>query len=503
MAVEDTWSGRPHGWGGDTGAIVTRPRLGLGDMLLQLWRAKWLMLLVFLPIFALGLSAAFSMPTRYEAYSRLLVSLGEEQVYRPRVGSEAAGAIPDQEQLIQAELELMRSPVVAERVLDRFDLVDLFPGIAAQREAIAQSSPNVDPDYTLRQLAIDSIMQNFGSGAPPKSSVIRTTFIHEQPDVAADVLNALVEEYLAYRSEVYLSSRPASFGEQREKFEADLLIVEGDIRQFLIDNDISDFEAERQAAQALYASVSDELFKASTRASAVRGQLGILTRQMGETDPLVDIFVEDSTDQTLLNLRIEREEALTKYKPDSRVVKAIDRRIEQVEAYLAGQAESIGTRRTGPNPIYQNMETRHSTLEAEAQSLTNQLAELQRQEEVTSDRLRRMADIEPQWLELQRKRDLIERNLSSFAERELESQTLSELAQQEADNIRVLEEARVPVAGSSLKLPVAALAFLAAAFTALIAGLLRALTRDGFSTAGSIERTTGLPVIASVRKRRG
>mgnify|MGYP003638845596 CR=1 FL=1 len=61
----------------DTGLARTsasRPRLGAADLIVQFWRAKWLMLLVFVPVFALGLAAALSRPDQFESRSRLIVS---------------------------------------------------------------------------------------------------------------------------------------------------------------------------------------------------------------------------------------------------------------------------------------------------------------------------------------------------------------------------------------------------------------------------------------------
>ena len=501
MAVESVFTARPSIQAIDTGAIIPRPRLSKVDLLLQLWRAKGLMTLIALAVALPFVMLALAMPTKYEASAGLLVSLGEEQVYRPRVGSEAAGAIPDQELLNQSELELMRSPEVAERVLSQFSLEEIYPEIAQQRALIASESPGRDPTVKMNQMGVEAILDDFSAGAAPNSNVIRATFKHKDPEHSAAILNAVIDRYMEYRAEVYLSSRSTGFGEQRKRFEADLLAAEQDINAFLVEHGIGDFEAERLAAQSIYASVTDEAFKVRSRATAVEGQLETLDRQLRETNPLVDIFVEDSTDQTLLNLRIEREQALSRYKPDSRVVLAIDKQIEQVEAYLTEQTGSIGTRRTGPNPVFQDMEQRRAGLEAEAKSLSNQSAELRRQEAAATARLRNFASLLPEWQELQRRRTLYEQNLSSFAAREIESQTLTEFARQDTDNIRVVERARVPLQGSSLKMPILALGILFALFTALIAGLLRATTRQGFSTARSVERTTGIPVIASVRKR--
>lgn len=501
MAVDTVWNGRPAIQAIDTGAITPRPRLGKADLALQLWRAKALMAIVAIAVAIPFIMLAMAMPTKYEASAGLLVSLGEEQVYRPRVGSEAAGAIPDQELLNQSELELMRSPVVAERVLDQFSLEDIYPEIAQERALIAAEAPGRDPTIKMRQMGVEAIHDDFSAGATPNSNVIRATFKHEDAEHSAEILNAMIDSYLEYRAEVYLSSRSTGFGEQRVRFETDLNKAEKNIKAFLDENGIDDFDAERLSAQTMYASVTDEIFKVKSRSTAVEGQLETLARQMLQTNRLVDIYVEDSTEQTLLNLRIEREQALSRYKPDSRVVTAIDKQIEQVEAYFDEQTGSVGTRRTGPNPVFQDMEQRRAGLEAEAKSLANQSAELRRQEATASSRLRKFVSLLPKWQELQRQRALYEQNLSSFAAREIESQSLTEFARQDTDNIRVIERARAPLQGASLKFPILAVGILFALFTALIVGLLRATTRRGFSTAGSIERTTGIPVIASVRKR--
>ena len=158
MAAENIWDSRPSIIANDTGGIVSRPRLGKADLIVQLWRAKGLMTLVAIVVFVPFVMFALVMPTKFEASAGLLVSLGEEQVYRPRVGSEAAGAIPDQELLNQAELELIRSPVVADRVLDQFSLEQIYPEIANERAIIAAKLPGRDPTIELRQMGVKAIL---------------------------------------------------------------------------------------------------------------------------------------------------------------------------------------------------------------------------------------------------------------------------------------------------------------------------------------------------------
>ena len=262
---------------------------------------------------------------------------------------------------------------------------------------------------------------------------------------------------------------------------------------------IGDFESERATSQQLFATVSGELLTTQSRASAVDGQLDIYNQQLARLEPQQDLYVEDNSAQALMELRIEREDLLSRYTEDSQRVQAIDRRIAQVQGYLSSRDGLSGTTRRGPNPVYQTVEQSASTLQAEKQSLALQEAELDRQLAGIEARLRRLNDLAPEWQELQRRKALMERNVENFSVREVEERALSEISGQTADSVRVLEPARVPIKGKSLRMPVAALALLFAGFTALMAGLLRAFTRRGFATARSVERTTGLKVVGSLK----
>ena len=134
MSVE-TWTERAPASAPDHPAAPTRvgrvrPKLGLFDLTLQLWRAKWIMLLVFVPILLIGLAFTFLAPTKYAASTRLLVRLGQEYVFDPVMGEAGKGAFPQQEDVLQAETELARSPMIAERVINSIGLSQLYPHLA-------------------------------------------------------------------------------------------------------------------------------------------------------------------------------------------------------------------------------------------------------------------------------------------------------------------------------------------------------------------------------------
>lgn len=477
--------------------IYTRARLGAADVLVLLWRAKWLMALVFLPIFATGIMIAMTLPTEYVAQSRVFVSLSEEYVFRPRVGENIQNTVPDTEQLIQSEIELIRSPVISDRVLTELGIATIYPKLV---EAAPTSSEN--DRYELAEAAVTLIDQNFVATAAPKASVIQASFTHPDPETASRVLNAILDAYIEYRSEIFEDKSPVSLERQRVQFENELRDVEEEMRAFLETNKLGDFETARLTTQALFTSVQEAILANNTNRSELEAQLAVLRQQLDATPEDVDIFVEDSSSQSLVDLQLQREDLLTRYKPDSQAVKDIDARIERSRAFLSSREGNTGTVRRGPNPVFQQLQTTFNSVRSQLAAARQQGAVLARQAEDISKQQMSLATLSPQWQVLQRKRDLLEDNARNFATREVEARSLAEIADQGSDNIRILERARRPVEGSSMKVLAAIASLLFAGFCALIAGMIWALTRKGFATPAALERTTGLPVVSTIRKHK-
>lgn len=474
---------------------LTRPRLGFVEVVLLMARSIPLMLLVFLPLAGIGVYAALQLEEEYVASSRVLVSPSDEYVFRPSVGDGVQNTLPDTDQLTQTEIELMLSPVVAERVLEEFGLARLYPKLA---KALAEAP--ADEKYEKSQAGLLALQEHFEAFAAPKQSVIFANFKHPDAQLSSDVLNALLETYLEYRADIFEDKSPGSLSRQTDQFEKELLEIEEEIRQFLLSNNIGDFETERSTTQTLFATTQEMLFANTARQSELDGEIMLLNQQLQRVQPGIDVFTEDTSSQSIVTLELEREELLTRYKPGSQAVRDIDERIARARQYVNSAGRPVGTVRRGPNPLYQSIETRLSEASAQAASLRLQKIELERQAAEVQNRQRRLARLEPKWQELIRMRDLLETNVRNFATREVEARSLAEIAKQGSDNIKILEPARRPAAGESLKLFALIGVILAAAFTALLFGLGAALTRKGFVTPGSLERTLGLPVVSTIKR---
>lgn len=477
--------------------MPSRPHLGIADLVILLWRAKWLMAAIFAVVFGAGLLAAMQMPTTYTASSRLLATLDDFYVYRPLAGGDAAGIALEQDQVIQAEIELLQSPVVMAGVLEQLGYDQAFPEIAEGRDrALAKGEdPREEVEREALERAITALAAGFSVSAAPERPIIFTEFEHKDPRWAADLLNTLIDTYLSYRTELLASGAGESFASQRAAFEGRLAEADAALTAFVEAHGVTDLEAERSALQRLAESIRGSLLDVRARKRAADSQLQSLVADLAEMPREADIYVEDSSQQSLMALKLEREDLLARYTPQSQPVEAINARIAQLEAFLAAQDTPSGTVRRGPNPVYQSLETTRATLEADSRALGGQAAELERQMEEIEARQAELVSLAPEWRRLQRARDLAESNAMDYATRESQAQARTELSRQHGDNIRVLEPARRPVEGSSLKVLVAAAAFLFAGFTALMAGLAYAVTRRGAATPQCLERTTGIPVL--------
>lgn len=499
MSVE-TWAERAPDGAPDRVAARARngklrPRLGPADTLLQLWRAKWLMLMALLPVVLVALMFILLTPTHYAANARLLVRLGQEYAFDPVIGDAMRAAFPQQADVLQAEAELARSPVIAERTIRAVGLSRLYP-----RLAVARLRASDGDGYVIDQEALEVFDRNVSVTTSPRSPILHMTFRHEDPGLAAETLNRFVAEYQAYRQEVLSGQGVQGLAEQRGLIEARLIEADRALRDYLARNGVSDYDAELAAATRLFSDISDERARVEASLHEAEARSEGLAKQMSATPREVDLYVETTSEQELVRLRLMREDLLTRYLPDSRAVQDVERRIAQMEAFLAS-APAQGLRRIGPNPIWQTLETDRAAQSATVNALAGRLAALEAQQAEAEARMARLDQLKPDYLRLKRERDALEASAGALAMREQAERARVELASRSVDNIYVYEAARAPARDDGGKWTIGIVAAVSGLFSMLAVGLLRVWSVAGLPTAASVERTLGLKVLAATRER--
>ena len=478
-------------------SLRSRPRYSAEDFVALLWAQRFLMLAVFTIILVLGVLVASRMKTSYTAQSSLLVRLGQEYVYEPRVGDAGRGAVPQTEEVIQSEKEILESAELKARVIKDIGLPRLFPDLAAK--AAAARTP--EAQRAVEGEAIRGIEQGLSVTTGPENSIVRLFFKHPDARTAALVLNTLVDEYLRYRREVLLQRDVGPLEAQRGRFAAQLADIDGQLTGFLRENGVGDFDAEKASLAQLYGQLLADGASARASLSEAEGRLGVTSALVRQNPAEIGLYrdLDHAPADQLAKLRTELNDLLARYRPTAQPVRDKQAQVAAAEALVRGGDGLVIGRRLGPNPVFQTLQTERNTVAAQASSLRARASELAGELARVVARRQRLAELEPRWQDLQRQRDVLAANVRTFTQRVQESQAQQALASAGSDgDVRVVQRAFTPTKGSSLKRPAVLGAGVFALFAALCAGLIGAFLSRGFPTAGAAERTLDMPVLAAV-----
>ena len=499
MSTTSAWTSVPHDppsrrdW-------ATRAHYAPTDFVTLLWRERYLMLVVFLVIVALGVAFSMTLKKSYAAQSSLFVRLGQEYVYEPLAGDAARGAVPDVDQVIQSEAEILGSGELRERVIRKIGFAALFPSLGHQYVTAT-------PEGKRRLIAKgrDTIARNLKIETAPDNSIIRLSYQHENPEMAEKVLNTLLEEYLIYRRSLLIGADDRVVERQRDLFERKLAETDASYQAFLSTNDIGDFTAQKATLNQLQSQAEQQKYAIEAQLQDRLGRLNAIESELART-PAETVLYRDtdtSASSRLAQMRLDREGLLSRDRPDAQPVRDLEAQIAQLEqGVAAGRTTGESARRSGPNPIWQTLQTSRNDLRAEVAALRESLNTYGQQVLDVNQRLLRLSELEPQFNQLTRDRDVLSTNVREYTVKEQQDEAQRRMSSEGSDNIRIVQRAVAPSEGKSLKKPILALTLLFAAFTAACAGLVRMFLRPGLQTAASASRTLGLPVLATAGVKR-
>jgi polysaccharide biosynthesis protein PslE len=457
-------------------------RLSLADVAAMLWAERALVLSVGAAICALGLVAALLAPKTYTARSELIVRMGQEYVYQPASGG---AATPDMQAVVNAEMRLIGSGAVVRRAIESVGIGSLYPEIANAPGSSARKIAAAERAFA-EHLTIETA---------PQTPAIGLSFEHRNPEIAAQALNALVVQYLEHRRTVLVGGEFEALSEESADLSQRAADASAALSGFLTDNQIGDFESELAALSARAGDIETQLLDAQTRRREAEARAGALRSQMQAEPEQIELYAESDARRDLVAAQMEREQLLSRYQPDAMPVREVDRRIAQLEQFLAGGDPPSVTRR-GANPVRQDITTQLYGVQAEARAQRGRETALTQQRTEVRERIRTMQSLEPRFRQLQRERSVLDVNAQTFATRAEEARARSQLLGRATDNITPVEQASVPTQGKSLRWPIMIVTLLIAGIVAFAAGLSRGLLRRSFPTPSSAARALDTPVLA-------
>jgi uncharacterized protein involved in exopolysaccharide biosynthesis len=485
-----------------------------------LGRRKWTILGVFIIVSALATFGAVRTPPSFRAESSLLVRMGREYIYRSEVGRTETARTPSLSEIVNSEVEILSSRDLAELVVEALGVERLYPKLAEL---------GLGPDLA-REKAVLRLRQSTTVRAVLESSVIKLGFEHEDPALAAEVVNLLVERFRDKHLEVFGEERSGTLQDQLETQQVQLARAEDALSAFKRDNGVFDLDEQRSLLLGQRVRLEDDLRDCELQLVGLRLQVdasgqaeptpapllpahlrpemkGELLRQLHELErelraleaPVADRLIEAAS-LRLLDLQLEESKLLRDFSPENRRVLSVRAELETVREFLREAQIRSGAsdeaRRREREAGREELQARITSLTADiellvreeerqaAEAMRQRLKSLEIQRETLSRELadmdQRIRDLEEQekvLRQLERRRVSAESAVQRVRERVDDARLAEELDREKRISVRVIEKAAAPVVPSGLSRN---LKIALGAFVGLLAGAALAVLQELF-----------------------
>ena len=380
-------------------------------------------------------------PFAYKAESSLLVRMGREYIYRSEVGRQEAARTPSLSEIVNSEVEILASRDLAELVVAQLGVERLYPDLRGTGDA--------EQD---RGKAVLRFRQATSVRPVLESSVIKVGYEHEDPRLAADAVNLLVELFKDKHVEVFGEEGFGGLEDQLAARRAELARAEGALADFKRTSGLFDLAQQRDFLLSQRMRLEEDLRSigpvvTEPRRPAVAGGRVEPTPASLTSHPQLDVNGELSwperleealpelpadertlaeATRRLLELQLEERALLRDYSSSSRKVQGVRAEMQWVQDYLDQERER---------------EQVHDELRREA--LVTEIDDLDR-------RVEGLLQQEKTLRNLERELTAAESAMLIIRERVEEARISEELDREKRINVRVIEKAAAPVAPSGL-----------------------------------------------------
>jgi len=483
--------------GGAVRPAVTVAPLTLHDLATAVFYHRWLILIAFLlPVLA-ALGAAKMARPSYIAQARLLVLYGSEYFYRPP--GQPGGSIPlDRNEIMLGELQVLQSTTLALGTLEKLGVDHVYPGTpAGDRAALDRAALRLGRDLTVTTI--------------PQSNVLELSFRSHDPQVAADVLQALIDAYMERRAAIFQRAPTTVVQADQAAFLARLHQAEDALGSFADAHGI--FNVDQQMILLLQQQAGNRQAR-NDNAQAIsetKASLAALEGQFARVSPTMQIYADSERSQTsqvltesLARLQVKRRDLASRYQDSYALVQDVDRQIGALQTEIAQTpAREPAVARRGVNSLYQTLQGQQISLQAQLAGLQAKADELAAAGAVIDAKVMDLGQAARQYRDLVRNRDLLDDAYRSLSHSYDEAQIGDAVERGRTANVRVVQPPVPPAVGVNLRRVLIA--------GGLVVGLLAALAvlavahafKRVFVTVRDVKVALDLPVLVAIDRSAG
>jgi tyrosine-protein kinase Etk/Wzc len=198
------------------------------------------------------------------------------------------------------------------------------------------------------------------------SDVIEVTFRSHDPQWSHDFLARLIDHYLEYHAG--LSADPQAqkfFNQQAQLLQTKLDASTDQLRQFEVQNGITDLPAQKQALVTRLSDLQIQLNHAGAEIAASHEQIAALGSQLKQNPERIGKEVRSVQNGALtqlkpqvMQLKAERAELLSRYQPDSQRIQEIDAKLAAAQRILDSENHlEVQEKSSDLNPVWVTLDT--------------------------------------------------------------------------------------------------------------------------------------------------
>lgn len=351
------------------------------------FRRKLVVAMTFLTVVGCAVAYVLTATPLYRSDATLLVRFGADLV--PAMGSRERTpqqlASNERHEMLNSDGELLKSTDLIRSVISKIGLASLYPKIAAGPESEQLKLASAQQSFT-GDLVVDV------SGI---SDAINLSYLNHEPALAHQAMQLLIDTYLDHEAKIYSDPQLAFMQSEREQASQRLDQARAALAEFKDKNQISDLPQQvsqslQQRSNIIAQLQGDQahVVMAEKRQAALAALLAKVPANVSSQAGSEKYRGVDDTQAKLADLQSKREQMLSTFQPNSRILGQLEAGIGSLQAAQHhAQTDARGRDATQPNVVYQNIQTDYLRATADAGSAREPIAVLRQQLAETDQRL--------------------------------------------------------------------------------------------------------------------
>ena len=462
--------------------VEAKPReTSLRDLFYIFFRHKWKLILFCVAVVVCVAVVTFCGADAYRSEAKLMVRLGRESVTLDPTATTGT-IIPitqSRESEVQAELEILKSREIAEKVIDSIGPEAILKRPAKAKETPAQGEAreplkvvkqkvsaavnrlraflerhDIVTPVAERDKAVLTVMKNLEIGTQRDSSIVAASYEATNPKLAQQVLAKLIELYL--EKHIAVHQTPGSypfFTQQAEHLRARVAQLEKELQDLKDKTGISSLEEQQRVVLERTGTLETEVDRTEAGLASSQARVQSLRQTLASTPQTVVTastsgvgnYAVDLMRDRLYALQLREQDLASKYTDESRQLQEVRRQIAEAQGLLSKEQPARTQVTNGLNVAHQQVEVALLTEQAAFSSYQAELDALRSRLANAKAELRTLSDSETKIRVLTREIEIQEQNYRKYSVNLEQARIDQALQTGRISNISVVQPATLPI----------------------------------------------------------